>query len=63
MNKDWVVVVFNEMLDLSDPNGQFDSVVGPFTESEANEYIPNPAPKGYRFVMTQLTAGDKEFQS
>lgn len=41
---------------------RFNQVVGPFTEQEADEYIPNPAPKGWEFVISPLEDGNKEFQ-
>lgn len=56
--KDHVVVVIRPDLTAKDC---VQSVVGPFTEKEAEEYIPNPAPKDWIFLIIPLDDGQSEF--
>ncbi len=42
--------------------GEIHDVIGPFaTEQDAMNYIPNPTPKGFKFLVHQMSSTDKEF--
>lgn len=62
-NKNHVVLVFEKILvGHEECLAGLNMVVGPFTEREAEEYIPNPAPKHWVFAVVPLEDGSREFQ-
>lgn len=56
----WVVISMWE--EPEETFGSVHDVIGPFeTEQDAMDYIPNPTPKGFKFIVQELSSGDKEF--
>lgn len=56
----WVVISLWK--DDSEYDGQVHDVIGPFaSEQDAMDYIPNPTPRGFAFIVQALCEPTTEF--